>query len=87
MNSTRLPWDPRRIGRSRVPNFFQLSDLWAEEALIYFNAGVLLEGENIRDTADALYDRIMQTVNGESQTRNEINQYAEIGIFKHGITI
>lgn len=54
---------------------------------IDFNAGVLLEGKNILETADALYDRIMQTVNGESQTRNEINQYFEIGIFKQGVTI
>jgi altronate hydrolase len=54
---------------------------------IDFNAGVLLEGEPLRKTADALYEKIMQTVNGESQTRNEINKYFEIGIFKQGVTI
>ena len=54
---------------------------------IDFNAGVLLEGEPLRKTADALYEKIMQTVNGEVQTRNEINKYFEIGIFKQGVTI
>ena len=54
---------------------------------IDFNAGVLLEGEPLRTTADALYEKIMQTVNGEVQTRNEINKYFEIGIFKQGVTI
>ena len=54
---------------------------------IDFNAGVLLEGEPLRTTADALYEQIMQTVNGEVQTRNEINKYFEIGIFKQGVTI
>ena len=54
---------------------------------IDFNAGVLLEGEPLQKTADALYEKIMQTVNGEVQTRNEINKYFEIGIFKQGVTI
>ena len=54
---------------------------------IDFNAGVLLEGRDIRETAVSLYDRILQTVNGEYRTRNEVNGYFEIGIFKQGITI
>jgi altronate hydrolase len=54
---------------------------------IDFNAGVLLEGSDIKETAVSLYDKILQTVNGEYHTRNEVNQYFEIGIFKQGITI
>ncbi len=54
---------------------------------IDFNAGVLLEGSDIRETAVSLYDKILQTVNGEYRARNEVNQYFEIGIFKQGITI
>ena len=54
---------------------------------IDFNAGVLLEGRGIQETAACLYDRIAQTVNGEYRTRNEVNGYFEIGIFKQGITI
>ena len=51
------------------------------------NAGVLLDGGNIRETAVYLYDRIVRTVNGEYHVRNEVNKYFEIGIFKQGITI
>jgi altronate hydrolase len=54
---------------------------------IDFNAGVLLEGSGIRETAASLYDKILQTVNGEYQARNEVNRYFEIGIFKQGITL
>jgi altronate hydrolase len=54
---------------------------------IDFNAGVLLDGSGIGETAVALYEKIMQTVNGEYHARNEANKYFEIGIFKQGITI
>ena len=54
---------------------------------IDFNAGVLLEGSDIKETAVSLYGKILQTVNGEYHARNEVNQYFEIGIFKQGITI
>ena len=54
---------------------------------IDFNAGVLLEGSDIKETAVSLYDKILQTVNGEYHVRNEVNGYFEIGIFKQGITI
>ncbi|MCE5264996.1 MAG: altronate dehydratase family protein [Deltaproteobacteria bacterium] len=54
---------------------------------IDFNAGVLLEGRGLQETAAGLYDRVMETVNGQYRTRNEMNGYFEIGIFKQGITI
>ena len=54
---------------------------------IDFNAGVLLEGSDLKETAISLYDMVMKTVNGEYQARNEVNKYFEIGIFKQGITI
>jgi len=54
---------------------------------IDFNAGVLLEGRGLRETAAGLYDKVMETVNGQYRARNEVNGYFEIGIFKQGITI
>jgi altronate hydrolase len=54
---------------------------------IDFNAGVLLEGSDKQETAVALYEKVMKTVNGEYRTCNEVNKYFEIGIFKQGITI
>jgi altronate hydrolase len=54
---------------------------------IDFNAGGLLEGDDIKEKAASLYDMVLQTANGDYRTRNEINKYFEIGIFKQGITI
>ena len=54
---------------------------------IDFDAGVLLDGRDIKETAVSLYDRIVKTINGEYHTRNEVNKYFEIGIFKQGVTI
>ena len=54
---------------------------------IDFDAGVLLDGRDIKETAVSLYDRIVKTINGEYHTRNEVNKYFEIGIFKRGVTI
>jgi altronate hydrolase len=54
---------------------------------IDFNAGVLLEGSDLKETAASLYEMVIKTVDGEYQARNEVNKYFEIGIFKQGITI
>jgi altronate hydrolase len=63
-------------------NLYERKKHWID-----FNAGVLLEGGDLRETALHLYDRIVETINGAYRTRNEVNQYFEIGIFKQGITI
>lgn len=54
---------------------------------IDFNAGGLLEGEDRKKMAAALYEAIMETANGVYRTRNEVNKYYEIGILKQGITL
>ncbi|PKN61255.1 MAG: hypothetical protein CVU57_30405 [Deltaproteobacteria bacterium HGW-Deltaproteobacteria-15] len=59
----------------------------AGREILVLDAGVLLDGKDIQETAAFLYEKIVQTVNGEYRTRNELNKYFEIGIFKQGITI
>ncbi len=54
---------------------------------IDFNAGVLLEGERMEQTADRFYDTVKKIVNGKAQTKTEQNGYREIAIFKTGVTL
>ncbi|MDR3593723.1 altronate dehydratase family protein [Clostridium sp.] len=50
---------------------------------IDFNAGSILDGE---DLAKDFFDFVMDIVNGR-ETKNEINEYREISIFKDGVTL
>lgn len=51
-----------------------------------FNAGELLKGRSMDEVTDELFDYIIKVANG-GQTRNEINGYKEISIFKDGIIL
>ena len=53
---------------------------------IDFNAGELVEGTPMKDLVTHFIDRIISIANGEL-TRNEINGYCEISIFKTGVTL
>ena len=53
---------------------------------IDFNAGELVEGTPMKDLVTHFIDRIISIANGEL-TRNEINGYREISIFKNGVTL
>jgi len=53
---------------------------------IDFNAGTLLEGENMDIAAQKFFDYIISVANG-NQTQNEINDYREISIFKDGVIL
>ena len=50
---------------------------------IDFDASPILEGN---DSTDALFDYIIEVANG-TETKNEINGYREISIFKSGVTL
>ena len=50
---------------------------------IDFDAGKILEGENLDNT---LLEKVISVANGEL-TKNEINGYEEISIFKDGVTL
>lgn len=51
-----------------------------------FNAGVLVAGQNMDDVSKTFFDYILKVASGE-KTKNEINGYREISIFKDGVTL
>ena len=53
---------------------------------IDFNAGQLLENENLNDLRDKLIDLIIDTANGK-KTNNEKNNYRDFAIWKNGVTL
>lgn len=56
---------------------------------IDFNAGTLLDAPDlmaVRAVEAALFDRVLEIASG-SPTRNEVNGYREIAIFKDGVTL
>jgi altronate hydrolase len=55
---------------------------------IYFNAGRLLDTEeNIDRLVDELFMFILDTASGKIKTKNELNGYKEIAIWKDGVTL
>lgn len=53
---------------------------------IDFSAGQLLEGKSMEELLPEFIDKIISVASGE-QSRNEINGYREISIFKNGVTL
>ena len=53
---------------------------------IDFNAGSLLEGDDMDTLAQKFFDYIISVASGE-KTQNEINGYREISIFKDGVIL
>lgn len=53
---------------------------------IDFNAGELVEGMSLDALTQALLDQVIETASGQP-TRNELNGFREIAIFKDGVTL
>ena len=53
---------------------------------IDFNAGRLIEGVSMEDLSIEFIDFVLEVASGK-KTRNEINGYREIAIFKSGVTL
>ena len=51
-----------------------------------FNCGGILDGETIEDNAEKLLSLIIETASGK-KTKNEINGYRDIALFKDGVTM
>ncbi|MGL5437921.1 MAG: UxaA family hydrolase [Lachnospiraceae bacterium] len=54
---------------------------------IDFNAGMILEGKTFMEAADEFWDFILDICSGQKQTKNEVNDYREIMIFKNGVLL
>lgn len=52
-----------------------------------FNAGRLLDGEDMTELADELMEMILKVASGQLKTKTEINNYYEIGILRDGVTL
>jgi len=54
---------------------------------IDFNAGQIIDGVDMDKLAEDLMVYILKVVSGEKRTKNEVNNYRDIGIFKKGVTL
>lgn len=54
---------------------------------IDFNAGSLVEDTPMEELADDFFEYVIQMASGKYKTRNELNNYKEISIFKDGVTL
>jgi len=52
-----------------------------------FDAGVILENNSFEQAADELWDYIIEVASGKKKTKNEVNGYKEIMIFKNGVIL
>lgn len=60
----------------------QLKDNWID-----FNAGRIVDGENKDKVFNDFINFIISVINGETLTKNELNEFKEIAIFKDGVTL
>lgn len=54
---------------------------------IDFDAGQLLAGKSMEDVKQEFFDFVIRTASGDIRTKNEVNGYKEIAIFKDGVTL
>jgi len=58
-----------------------------KERWIDFNAGQLLEGKEMVELTQELFDYIVKVASGDQQTKNEEYGFKEIAIFKEGVIL
>jgi len=55
---------------------------------IDFNAGTVIDGEvSLDELSKSLFEYVIRVASGLEQTKNEVNGYREIAIFKDGVTL
>lgn len=54
---------------------------------IDWNAGRLIEDKEMDSYAEEFFDYILKVASDEIKTKNEVNDYREIAIFKNGVTL
>ena len=52
-----------------------------------FNAGRLVDGETMEAVQEEFFDFVLSVASGKRLTKNEVNGYREISIFKDGVTL
>ncbi|HEX3073611.1 MAG TPA: UxaA family hydrolase, partial [Ignavibacteriales bacterium] len=62
--------------------------LWEKkQTWIDFNAGVLVEGASMQDVSKQFLDYVISVASGKEQTKNEVNGFKEIALWKKGVTL
>jgi altronate hydrolase len=61
---------------------FQAKSNWID-----FDAGTIIDSETIPETAERLWNLVLEIASGNSQTKAEQNGYRGIAIFKNGVTL
>jgi len=51
-----------------------------------YNAGALMEGKDIDESAEELFNMVLKVAGGEAQAVAEANWYRQIGFFRDGVT-
>ena len=54
---------------------------------IDFNAGQIVDGKSMEEVFEEFKNTIIKIINGELKTKNEINDFQELAIFKDGVTL
>ena len=54
---------------------------------IDFNAGQIVDGKSMEEVFEEFKDTIIKIINGELKTKNEVNDFQELAIFKDGVTL
>ncbi|HZK70403.1 MAG TPA: altronate dehydratase family protein [Clostridia bacterium] len=63
-------------------NLYDRKNQWID-----FDAGMILEDNSFENLTDELWEYMIKVASGEEQTKNEINGYREIMIFKNGVLL
>ncbi|PRX28278.1 D-altronate dehydratase [Orenia metallireducens] len=63
-------------------NLYNKKNNWID-----YNAGKLLEGASMEELADDFFAYIIDLASKKVRTKNELNDYREIAIFKDGVTL
>ncbi|HEX3074941.1 MAG TPA: UxaA family hydrolase, partial [Ignavibacteriales bacterium] len=58
-----------------------------KQTWIDFNAGVLVEGASMENVSKQFMEYIIAVASGKEQTKNEINGFKEIALWKKGVTL
>lgn len=58
-----------------------------KESWIDFNAGIILDGKSFEEAATELWEKVLDVASGQQKTKNEVNGYREIMIFKNGVLL
>lgn len=63
-------------------NLYSRKNQWID-----FDAGIILQDNSFENSADKLWEYIINVASGKESTKNEINGYKDIMIFKNGVLL